>query len=291
LTEEQEFVPDFRKSLKELSEEWSNCTRCSLGARRLALRRCFVEGEGRPGGIMFIGEGPGFVEEGTGRPFVGPSGKLLREALSMLHIKDVSYITNIVACRSCVEKLDKDGNVMFERRPRGSKDPPDIAWEDSPPTSVHMKACAPRIYQEIYKVDPVVIVTLGAVATEFLTGKSITITKENGVPRSIHIPGATYLPSLTAKKNAWTRKTKGEVSLPVIQRQVEYLCIPTVHPAWVLRSTRESEHDLEDAAAVKMYNAVSFATEIYKRHQIESKGEFAPRGDTYVSQEEEDDQD
>jgi len=50
--------------------------------------------------VVFIGEGPGKVEDQLGRPFVGPAGKLLEEGLEQIGLKreDV-YITNVVKCR------------------------------------------------------------------------------------------------------------------------------------------------------------------------------------------------
>jgi len=60
-----------------------------------------VPGEGNINSpVVFIGEGPGKVEDELGRPFVGPAGKLLEEALTQIgwQRKDV-YITNIVKCR------------------------------------------------------------------------------------------------------------------------------------------------------------------------------------------------
>lgn len=290
MSDEESFVPDFRYDLKQLADDWRDCIKCELGQRRATLQRPVVVGEGSEGGIMFIGEGPGGTEEGTGRPFVGASGQLLRKTLGMLHLRHDSYITNIVTCRSCTERLDATGQVRFKRKSKFSDEPPEIDWEDLPPTVVHMKACAPRIYQEIYKVDPVVIVTLGATATEFLTGSSISITKESGWghTRVIQIPGATYVPNLTAKKGAWTRKVKEVVTLPVLQRKVEYLCVPCVHPAYVLRSLRDSEFNLEDAPSFQMYKTIEFAKAIYKRHQIEKNGEYSPKGAGYVGEEEDD---
>lgn len=50
--------------------------------------------------VVFIGEAPGKVEDQTGRPFVGPAGKLLAEALAAIGWqRDEVYITNIVKCR------------------------------------------------------------------------------------------------------------------------------------------------------------------------------------------------
>lgn len=50
--------------------------------------------------VVFIGEGPGKVEDEMGVPFVGPAGKLLAEGLAQIgwNREDI-YITNVVKCR------------------------------------------------------------------------------------------------------------------------------------------------------------------------------------------------
>lgn len=70
---------------------------CSLRAGCLQA----VPGEGNPNSsLVFIGEGPGRVEDAQGRPFVGPAGQLLIKLLANIGLKreDV-YITNILKCR------------------------------------------------------------------------------------------------------------------------------------------------------------------------------------------------
>ncbi|MFH0912399.1 MAG: uracil-DNA glycosylase [Patescibacteria group bacterium] len=60
-----------------------------------------VPGEGSPESeIVFIGEGPGRVEDDQGRPFVGPAGKLLNDLLNSIGLnREDVYITNVVKCR------------------------------------------------------------------------------------------------------------------------------------------------------------------------------------------------
>ena len=71
-----------------------NCTSCGLSSTRTNA----VPGEGpiQPQ-LMLIGEGPGFHEDQQGRPFVGPSGKLLQELLSSINLlREEVYICNIM---------------------------------------------------------------------------------------------------------------------------------------------------------------------------------------------------
>ena len=60
-----------------------------------------VIGEGRPTAeVVFIGEAPGEVEAKTGRPFVGPSGRMLDSLLADVGLKrEDIYITNVVKDR------------------------------------------------------------------------------------------------------------------------------------------------------------------------------------------------
>src|SRR5689334_6851398 len=83
--------------LQEIAAEVSVCQKCRL----CQGRKKSVPGEGNlQTKILFIGEGPGYNEDQQGRPFVGPAGRLLEEALASINLKrsDV-FITNVVKCR------------------------------------------------------------------------------------------------------------------------------------------------------------------------------------------------
>ena len=81
--------------------EWysmvSNCTKCSLSQTRKKV--VIADGDPKNCKIMAIGEAPGAEEDEQGWPFVGRSGKLLRQVLSDLDLLKITYITNIVKCR------------------------------------------------------------------------------------------------------------------------------------------------------------------------------------------------
>ena len=81
-------------NLLEAYEAVCTCEKCEYAK----TRRHTVFGEGNlHSKIMFIGEGPGQVEDETGRPFVGPAGQLLDKMLAAIDLKreDV-YISNVV---------------------------------------------------------------------------------------------------------------------------------------------------------------------------------------------------
>lgn len=220
---------DFRKHLPTLKKEWQDCTNCDLGKRREDVGGKFVFGEGTSrGGVMFIGEGPGAVEEQEGRPFCGPPGEFLRNAIEAFKIEEY-YITNLVSCRSCGPAYDTEGNIRTD--PRDGL--PII--KDEPPLPSHILACEERLLEEIYLIDPLLIVALGAEAAKALSGKPVAITTESGQEREIQIPGAWAVPILTDKKKVWRRKIRGQYVMPTKRNTVRYLMIPLMRPDYVVR--------------------------------------------------------
>jgi uracil-DNA glycosylase len=253
--------PDARKTLAQLRKEWEGCTKCELGQRRQATSGSFVFGEGRTRGIMLIGEGPGRTEEQEGRPFIGKSGEILRRLLTHWKISDV-YLTNLVTCRSCSPVLDADGLPRIGR----NKMP---MFRDEAPLPTHMEACRQRLIEEIYLVDPVVIVSLGGKAAEALLQKPVTITRDRGQEKHIEIPGASWRATFTEKRGAWLRKVGGQLVAPVEENTVTYLLIPTLHPAYVLR---EIHNDQPENPFRQFASDIKKAVKIYERYMLEVHG-------------------
>ena len=77
-----------------------------------------VPGEGSPNAeILFIGEAPGYHESVERRPFVGRSGKLLRQVISEIDLeKGQYYISNIVKARP-PENRDPEPEEILAYRP------------------------------------------------------------------------------------------------------------------------------------------------------------------------------
>jgi len=138
-------------TLDTLRERALSCTGCPLSKTRTHV----VFGEGDPNAsLIFIGEGPGEVEDSTGRPFVGPAGQKLDEVLASVGIdRDQVYITNVVKCRP-------PGNRV--------------------PTRTEMEACSPYLEAQIALINPGLIVTLGNTATQWLLPSAPGITKSRG---------------------------------------------------------------------------------------------------------------
>src|SRR4051794_13453548 len=87
------FVPE-RRTLKSLREAADRCRGCPLW--RNATQAVFGEGPAKARVVM-VGEQPGDKEDLAGKPFVGPAGRLLDEALVAAHIdRGAVYVTNAV---------------------------------------------------------------------------------------------------------------------------------------------------------------------------------------------------
>jgi uracil-DNA glycosylase len=191
---------------------------------------------------MLIGEGPGVEEERQGQPFVGKSGRALARILEMLGL-DEYYLTNIVTCRSCVQQFDQATGVPMLRTNRRTQ-VSEFVYKDEPPTPPQYNACRQRLYEEIYLVDPVVIVGLGGKACEALMGRPVTITRDRGESTYISVPGRSYAPVLTEKQQQWLHRGKDKVlRTENEQNQVRYYFLPTLHPAYVLRKLADMGPD------------------------------------------------
>jgi len=110
---------------------------------------------------MFVGEQPGNDEDLSGKPFVGPAGKLLNRALEAAGIeRGDAYVTNVVK--------------HFKWEPRGKR------RIHKKPNTTEMVACRPWLEAEIDVVKPELLVCLGATAAQSLLGKSFRVTEQRG---------------------------------------------------------------------------------------------------------------
>jgi uracil-DNA glycosylase len=90
----QQWVPPQPQSIDELKSAAAGCEGCELYGPATQT----VFGRGAPhASVVFVGEQPGDVEDQQGLPFVGPAGRLLREAVDDAGIDPADvYITNAV---------------------------------------------------------------------------------------------------------------------------------------------------------------------------------------------------
>ncbi|MEO1923361.1 MAG: uracil-DNA glycosylase [Nautiliaceae bacterium] len=138
--------------LQELEKICKTCTLCDLSKTRTNV----VFGEGNPNAkLMFIGEGPGEMEDKTGRPFVGRAGKLLTKIIeNVLELtRNDIYIANIVKCR-----------------------PPN----NRVPTIEEAETCKPYLLKQIDIINPQILVCLGKTAFMYLLNTDMPISKVRG---------------------------------------------------------------------------------------------------------------
>jgi DNA polymerase len=161
-------------TLSGLAKAAKNCRACDLWKN--ATQTVFGEGASASAGatMMLVGEQPGDQEDLQGKPFVGPAGKLLDQALTQAGIdREKTYVTNAVK--------------HFKWEPRGKR------RIHKKPNAVEIAACRPWLDAEIAAVRPKVIVCLGATAAQSLLGRDFRVTQHRG-----ELLPSTLAPSLMA---------------------------------------------------------------------------------------------
>lgn len=147
-----------RPTLSLVKNAAAGCRACDLWKK--GTQTVFGEGS-RRASVMFIGEQPGNEEDLTGKPFVGPAGRLFDNALGAAGIdRKQTYVTNVVK--------------HFKWEPRGKR------RIHKKPNSMEIAACRPWLETEIALVKPDVIVALGATAAQALLGPQFRVTKQRG---------------------------------------------------------------------------------------------------------------
>ncbi len=148
---EQRPNPATALSLESLCARAKTCTACGLSTTRTQV--VFGEGPAQTR-LLMVGEGPGEVEDTTGRPFVGPAGQKLDEVMASVGVRreDV-YITNMVKCRP-------PGNRV--------------------PSRGEMDSCSPYLEAQIALIQPSLIVTLGNTPTQWFLPDAPGITQSHG---------------------------------------------------------------------------------------------------------------
>jgi uracil-DNA glycosylase len=147
-------------SLTKLAEAEAACRRCPL--YRDAIQA--VPGEGRKGAaFMLVGEQPGDKEDLAGKPFVGPAGRMLDQALADAGIdRKQTFVTNAVKHF----KHEMRGKRRLHKRPN----------------RYEIERCKIWLDDERRLVKPAAIIALGVTAAQSLTGKPATIAKLRGKP-------------------------------------------------------------------------------------------------------------
>jgi probable DNA metabolism protein len=161
---------------REFQSAAKGCQGCPL--YKDATQTVFGEGSTKAS-MVLVGEAPGNDEDLEGRPFVGPAGKLLDDALAQAGVDRKSvYLTNAVKHF----KFEPRGKMRLHKKPSARE----------------MAACKPWVQEELRRIKPQVIVCLGATAAQTLIGRDFRITQRRGeVVATEYCPQtiATYHPS------------------------------------------------------------------------------------------------
>jgi DNA polymerase len=150
-------------SLATLRREAAGCQDCPLW--RHATRTVFGEGPA-DAPAMLIGEQPGAQEDLAGEPFVGPAGNLLDRAMAEAGLeRRTLYLTNAVKHF----KYEVRGKVRLHKRANAAE----------------QAACRQWLAAELARVQPRLVVGLGAMAAQTLFGNAFRISTERGKWRDL----------------------------------------------------------------------------------------------------------
>jgi DNA polymerase len=149
-----------------------------------------VFGEGNAAAeVVIVGEAPGREEDRTGRPFVGPAGKLLDLLLlSAGFPREEVYICNVLKCR-----------------------PPD----NRDPARDEVEACSAHLRRQLDAIRPTVLLAVGKFAAQILAGSDANIGALRGGVHEYHgIPlVVSYHPAFLLRSPQWTRAAWGDLQL------------------------------------------------------------------------------
>src|SRR5438132_5898135 len=152
-----QFLPA-RVSLPALREAARSCQGCPLYQN--ATQTVFGQGR-RSARVFLVGEQPGNDEDLQGKPFVGPAGRILDEALVSAGIDRAdAYVTNVVKHF----KWEAKGKRRMHKKPSARE----------------IAACLPWLEKEIELIKPHVLVCLGATAAQALLGRDFKVSVERG---------------------------------------------------------------------------------------------------------------
>jgi uracil-DNA glycosylase len=182
-------IPD-RPTLPKLRAVAAGCRACPLW--KTGTQTVFGEGH-HTAKVMFVGEQPGNDEDLQGRPFVGPAGKLLDQALEEAGIdRDDVYVTNVVK--------------HFKWEPKGKR------RIHKKPNAREIAACRPWLEAELEVVKPEVLVCLGASAAQALLGREFRVSQQRGEfvesPLATHVMATVHPSSILRAPDDETRRAE-----------------------------------------------------------------------------------
>lgn len=198
-----DFLPT-EHSMPALKRAAATCRGCEL--YKDASQTVFGEGLQRSR-LMLVGEMPGNDEDLAGRPFIGPAGRVLNEALDEAGIeRGDAYVTNVVK--------------HFKWEPRGRR------RLHKTPSMREIGACLPWLEMEIELIRPAVLVCLGATAAKALLGSDFRVSKQHGqiVPSNLApYATATIHPSAVLRMREYEARAQAMRELVADLEKVERL--------------------------------------------------------------------
>jgi DNA polymerase len=148
--------PPPNANLEKLRAAARKCTACPL--YRIGTQTVFGEGP-EDARVVLLGEQPGDQEDREGHPFVGPAGKMLDRALEEAGIdRGTCYVTNAVK--------------HFKWEPRGKR------RIHQKPGAREIAACRPWAEAELARIQPQLLICLGATAAQFVFGSTARIERD-----------------------------------------------------------------------------------------------------------------
>lgn len=137
------------KMLENIADEIRKCNLCKRWGKGKA-----VPGEGNPDAeIVFVGEAPGSEEAKISRPFIGRSGRFLRQMIRSIGLKDEEvFITSPVHYMPVRGRPTKE-NIIHSRT---------------------------HLLKQLSIIDPKIIVLLGSTACLALLDKKVEVLREHG---------------------------------------------------------------------------------------------------------------
>jgi uracil-DNA glycosylase len=148
-------------TLPELEEALARYEGCSL--KRTAKSTVFMDGTAQAP-VMLVGEAPGRDEDAAGKPFVGPSGRLLDKMLGAIGL---SRTENVLIT-----------NVIFWRPP-GNR----------PPTQGEIAACLPFVDRAIALARPKLLLLAGGSAAQTVLKRDDGVMRLRGKRLSCPLAG------------------------------------------------------------------------------------------------------
>ena len=187
-------------TLDEARTKAARCRACDLWRR--ATQTVFGAGDPRAK-IVLVGEQPGDQEDRAGKPFVGPAGRVLEEALAAAGV-DVAhvYLTNAVK--------------HFKWEPRGKR------RLHAKPRLSEIQACEPWLELELSRLQPRVVVCLGTTAARAVLGRPVTVAANRGRVLSTELAPAVFVtahPSAILRAPDAAARARGRAQLVADLRQ------------------------------------------------------------------------